>query len=147
MVNFLNLNILKDAVAGNAAAFRCRRRLQPAGGAGDKIFPPTFAGAVYSIEKRRLPGREEAVDCVVLDSVQSQANRMELALQAAIDAKTITMPLLQVDFSEHDPTGDIEADKKEGRLLDPVQRITTLQMPHRLADAILRDSQINGINF
>ncbi len=31
----LNLDALKSAVSGSAAAFRCRRRLQPAGGEGD----------------------------------------------------------------------------------------------------------------
>ena len=39
--NPLSLDQLKSAVAGNAAAFRCRRKLQPGGGAGDKVFPPT----------------------------------------------------------------------------------------------------------
>lgn len=76
----LTLEVLNEAVKGSAAAFRCRRRLQPAGGDGDKVFPPTFAGAVYAIEKRRVSGRAEPVQCVLLDSVQSQANRMELAL-------------------------------------------------------------------
>lgn len=143
----LEFDRLKQAVKGSAAAFRCRRRLQPAGGEGDKVFPPTFAGAVYASEKRRLPGREEPADCVLLDSVQSQANRMELALQEAIDAGNITMPLLVVDFSEHGPTGDIEADKQAGKLIDAVGKVTSLQVPHRLADAILRDSEIKGVAF
>ena len=38
----LSLQELQDAVVGNVAAFRCRRRLQPGGGAGDKVFPPTL---------------------------------------------------------------------------------------------------------
>jgi CRISPR-associated protein Csb1 len=147
MAKTLELAELRKAVQGSGAAFRCRRRLQPAGGAGDKVFPPTFAGAVYAVEKRRIPGRDMAVDCVLLDSVQSQANRMEFALQEAIDAGRITMPLLDVDFSEYDPTGDIENNKKAGRLLDAVGRVTSLQVPHRLADAILRDSLVDGTEF
>ena len=143
----LEFDRLKEAVKGSAAAFRCRRRLQPAGGEGDKVFPPTFAGAVYATERRRLPGREAPVECVLLDSVQSQANRMELALQDAIDAGRMTMPILVVDFSEHGPTGDIEADKKAGKLIDAVGKVTSLQVPHRLADAILRDSDLGGIAF
>jgi CRISPR-associated protein Csb1 len=131
----------------SAAAFRCRRRLQPAGGEGDKVFPPTFAGAVYAVEQRRIPGREAPVTCVLLDSVQSQANRMELALQEAVDGKKIKMPLLEVDFTEHSPTGDIEADKVNGKLIDAVGKLTSLQVPHRLADAILRDSEIDGVAF
>jgi CRISPR-associated protein Csb1 len=147
MADELTLERLQAAVGGSAAAFRCRRRLQPAGGDGDKVFPPTFAGAVYAVEKRRVPGRSEPVQCVLLDSVQSQANRMEMALQEAIDAGKIALPLLVVDFSDHDPTGDIEADKQAGRLIDAVGKVTSLQVPHRLADAILRDSEIDGRPF
>ncbi|MGH8644132.1 MAG: type I-G CRISPR-associated RAMP protein Csb1/Cas7g [Gammaproteobacteria bacterium] len=147
MTEPLTLNLLKNAVSGNAAAFRCRRRLQPAGGEGDKVFPPTFAGAVYAIEQRRVPGRDAPVSCVLLDSVQSQANRMELALQEAVDAGKLRLPLVEVDFSKHSPTEDVEADKKAGRLIDAVGRITSLQVPHRLADAILRDSELDGVPF
>lgn len=146
MTEKLDYHQLKRAVT-QAAAFRCRRRLQPAGGEGDKVFPPTFAGAVYAVERRRLPGRDEPVVCVLLDSVQSQANRMELALQEAVDAGNIHMPLVEVDFSEHDPTGDVEADLEAGRLIDAVGKITSLQVPHRLADAILRDSDLGGVPF
>jgi CRISPR-associated protein Csb1 len=143
----LTLDVLGEAVKGSAAAFRCRRRLQPAGGPGSKVFPPTFAGAMYAIEKRRIPGRDEPVTCVLLDSVQSQANRMELALQEAVDAGKIKLPLVVVDFSEYDPTGDLEADEKAGRLIEKVGKITSLQVPHRLADAILRDSELDGVKF
>ncbi|MGC8915638.1 MAG: type I-U CRISPR-associated protein Cas7, partial [Thermoanaerobaculum sp.] len=143
----LTLETLRQAVAGNAAALRCRRRLEPAGGPGTKVFPPTFPGAIYAIEQRWLPGREAPVTCVLLDSVQSQANRMELALQEAVDAGTIKLPLVVVDFSDHDPTGDIEADEAAGRLIEKVGRITSLQVPHRLADAILRDSELDGVKF
>lgn len=147
MPESLKFDVLREAVAGAAAAFRCRRRLQPGGGEGDKVFPPTYAGAVYAIEDRRLPGRDNPVRCVVLDSVQSQANRMELALQEAIDAGKIKMPLVVVDFSEHGPTGDVDADKEAGRLIDAIGRITSLQAPHRLADAILRDSMLDDVPF
>jgi len=147
MSEALTLEKLKQAVSGPAAAFRCRRRLQPAGGEGDKVFPPTFAGAVYAVEQRRIPGRDQPVTCVLLDSVQSQANRMELALQDAVDADKIKIPLLVVDFTDHNPTGDIEADKKADKLIDAIGKVTSLQVPHRLADAILRDSRIDGTDF
>ena len=143
----LTPKLLKEAVTGSAAAFRCRRRLRPAGGDGDKVFPPTFAGKMYAIESRRVPGRDEAVRCVLLDSVQSQANRMELALQESLDAGRFRIPLIKVDFSKHDPTGDVEADRKADRLIDAIGTVTSLQVPHRLADAILRDSELNGVPF
>ncbi|HLJ20038.1 MAG TPA: type I-U CRISPR-associated RAMP protein Csb1/Cas7u, partial [Stellaceae bacterium] len=135
----LTYEVLRDAVEGGAAAFRCRRRLQPIGGPGDKVFPPTFAGAVYATEQRRLPGYAAPVTCVLLDSVQSQANRMEQALQDAVDAREISIPIIEVDFSSFEPTGKEDGDKN--RLLSPIGKITSLQVPHRLADAILRDSE------
>ena len=141
----LDLNTLHRAVNGSAAAFRCRRKLQPAGGAGDKVFPPTFAGAVYAVEQRRIPSRPDPVTCVVLDTVQSQANRMEQALQDALDDGRIKIPVLTVDFSAWSPTG---AKSEKERLIDDVGMITSLQVPHRLADAILRDSQTkDGVKF
>ncbi len=141
----LTLDVLRTAVSSSAAAFRCRRRLQAGGGLGDKVFPPTFAGALYAEESRRVPGRDEPVHCVLLDSVQSQANRMESALQDAVDSGKLKLPILVVDFSEHDPTGDEKADKD--RLTDAVGKVTSLQLPHRMADAILRDSLLDGKEF
>ncbi len=130
----LTLDILRSALDAGAAAWRCRRRLQPGGGAGDKVFPPTYAGSVYAVEYRRVPGAEEPVTCVLLDSVQSQANRMEEALQDAVDAGQLRIPVVVVDFSGID-------------LPSPVSRITSLQAPHRMADAILRDSEFEGVRF
>jgi len=131
----LTLSDLQAAVSSGAAAFRCRRRLQPGGGEGDKVFPPTFMGAVYAVEQRRVPGHEQPVTCVLLDSVQSQANRMEQALQDALDAGGgFSLPIVEVDFSD-------------AALLEPVGKVTSLQVPHRLADAILRDSEHGGEPF
>jgi CRISPR-associated protein Csb1 len=129
----LTYAVLKEAV-DTAAAFRCRRELQPAGGKGDKVFPPTYAGAVYAVEQRRVPGKAESVTCVLLDSVQSQANRLEEALQEAVDEGTLKMPLVVVDFSD-------------AKLLESVGKITSLQAPHRIADAILRDSDYDKKPF
>ncbi|NLE66710.1 MAG: type I-U CRISPR-associated protein Cas7 [Lentisphaerae bacterium] len=127
----LSLETLKAAVAGRAAALRCRRKLQPAGGKGDKVFPPTYEGGTYAFEERVIDGQR--VPCVLLDSVQSQANRMELALLQATRDRKISVPLVEVDF------------KKGG--IKEVGIITSLEAPHRLADAILRDSTLNGQPF
>jgi len=126
MTQTLTLDVVKQAVAGSAAAFRRVVELQPAGGPGAKVFPPTYEGGKYATEKRRING--QTVDCVLLDSVQSQANRMELALQDALDddPPLISLPLITVDFS--------------GTAASFIGKITSLQAPHRLADAILRDS-------
>ncbi|MBB6167038.1 type I-U CRISPR-associated RAMP protein Csb1/Cas7u [Chelatococcus composti] len=116
------------------AALRRRQILQPVGGKGDKIFPPTYPGRdsqprhVY--EKRRVNG--EDVWCVLVDSVQSQANRLEESLLAAI-ADGVPIPHVEVDFTEAG--------------LEGISRITSLDAPHRVYDAILRDSLYDGKGF
>lgn len=130
----LELNLLKRLVAGDAVAIRATATLEPAGGPGDKVFPPSHSvddntrepGAKYAFERRRIAGRD--VECVLLDSVQSQANRMEDALEALWFDKSISLPVIKVDFSDCAPDVGV---------------VTSLSAPHRVADAILRDS-LNG---
>lgn len=136
----LSIEQLKKLVAGDTVAIRGNATLEPAGGPGDKIFPPTHAldannkrpepGAKYAFEKRRIDGRDAT--CVLLDSVQSQANRMEEALQAMWADKRIALPVVSVDFSAIAPD---------------VGRVTSLTAPHRIADALLRDSLLDGQLF
>jgi CRISPR-associated protein Csb1 len=135
---------LRNAVA-NGAALRRRQRLQPVGGNGDKIFPPTYppsedmkrllgdrnAPPRHIFERRRVDGSE--IWCVLLDSVQSQANRLEEALLAALRERTIELPYVTVDFA--------------GQELAGIGEITSLDAPHRVYDAILRDSQLGGESF
>lgn len=119
------------------AAIRRVRRLQPTGGRGDKIFPPTYPGEGrnpaprHVFERRRIDGQD--VLCVLIDSVQSQANRLEEALKAARDAGAVSFPAIAVDF------GTTE--------LKDLGRITTLDAPHRVFDAIIRDSELDGKRF
>jgi len=132
----LSLKDLHAAVVGSAAAFRSITRLQPVEGVGGKIFPATFAGGVYATERRRLDDGSE-VNCVLLDSVQSQSNRAEEALKHAVESGKIALPLIEVDFS-----------KANDQLLKPIESLSTLDVPHRLADAILRDSLAeDGVRF
>lgn len=128
----LKLEDLQQAVSGHAAAFRCVTEYQPAGGVGDKVFPPTYEGGRYATEKRVVEGGE-VVDCVLLDSVQSQANRMELTLLEARREGRIELPLVTVRFD------DARLQKKF--------TVTSLEAPHRVADALLRDSLLDGVIF
>ena len=126
---------LQAAIADHAAIRRCRR-LQPAGGVGDKLFPPTYPAdregpPRHVFERRRVDDRE--LWCVLLDSVQSQANRMEEALLAAASDEAIPLPYVVVDFRNAD--------------LQPLVQITSLDAPHRVYDAIIRDSLLNAEPF
>ncbi|MCX6975317.1 MAG: type I-U CRISPR-associated RAMP protein Csb1/Cas7u [Verrucomicrobia bacterium] len=112
----------------SAAGLRLRIRLQPLYGPGEIVFPCTVAGGKYQISKRRILGYAESVPCVILDSVQSQANRMEAALLADIRDGKLKLPHLETDFA------GIEGLVKE------IGKITCFEAPHRIFDAILRDS-------
>ncbi len=133
----LTLDSLTQAVAGAAAAIRTITRLEPAGGPNDKVFPPTYvkernAETKYAMELSHIDGRE--VRTVLLDSVASQANRFEEALLEGWRRGQLELPIVQVDFS-----------KEPG--LEDLEQITTLQAPHRIADALLRDSVLEGVPF
>src|SRR5215831_3205978 len=125
----VNYAALTNAVSRDAA-LRRRQRLQPVGGKGDKIFPPTYpderrgSGPRHVFERRRIDGAE--VWCVLVDSVQSQANRIEEALMAAVHEGVVALPYVTVDF--------------RGKELAGLTEITSLDAPHRVYDAILRDS-------
>ena len=136
MSGTLTVSSLHDATTRHAAIRRISR-LQPVGGTGDKIFPPTYPPARrgeaprHVFERRRVDGREAW--CVLIDSVQSQANRLEEALLAAAERDGLPLPYVTVDF------------RNAG--LDPLERITSLDAPHRVYDAILRDSLRDGEPF
>jgi CRISPR-associated protein Csb1 len=120
---------LTDACRAGVSALRVVTRLEPAGGPGDKVFPPTYEGGKYATEKRFIQG--EPVEAVLLDSVQSQANRMEAALLEAFRRGDCELPVLQVTVPRS--RGDTV--------------VTALDAPHRAFDAIFRDSLLGGKKF
>lgn len=123
----MNYQDLHNAVQSQAG-LRLRLRLQPLYGQGEVIFPCTVAGGKYQISDRRIPGYETSVKCAVVDSVQSQANRMEDVLLSDITAGKIHLPHVATDFSFVE------------NLEKPIGVITCFEAPHRIFDAIIRDS-------
>ena len=144
----LTYDELRAGVAGDAVGVRCRAALQPLGGPGDKVFPPTYgvedsAETRYAIERRHVPdryggnrsapaGTEEEKSgsvcrSVVLDSVASQANRFELALLEAIRQGDLAVPVTSVDFRGVPDLAGLD-------------RISDYEASHRIFDALLRDS-------
>jgi CRISPR-associated protein Csb1 len=116
-------------------AIRRVMRLQPAAGQGDTIFPSTYpgdlkdAGPMHALQVMRIGAKD--VHCVIIDSVQSQANRLELALMSSVCAGTVTIPHLEIDFSE----AGIDYVGRKGRY-------SSLEAPHRIYDAAFRDSAL-----
>jgi CRISPR-associated protein Csb1 len=107
------------------------------------VYPATYDGGQYNIAQ--LP---EGNICS-LDSIPSQANRIEHAFMAA--AYHDLMPQVQVDVEGV----NIPVDKDKQALLDALglsdiikdnshtRRIDMLEAPHRLADAAFRFSSLN----
>jgi CRISPR-associated protein Csb1 len=118
-----------DLISGPYAAIRLTQRLQPAGGPGSKVFPPTFEGGVYCFEKRRIGAT--TLDCVLLDGVASSANRQEEALAALVDDGALKVPRFISEFEGFPELGEV----------------STLTAPHRAFDAIFRDSELGGKAF
>lgn len=131
----MELSALNQMVAEDAA-LRRKQILQPVGGRGEKIFPPTYPGEGrnapprHVFERRKIKGNETW--CVLVDSVQSQANRLEECL-LEIARNGLPIPHLVVDF--------------RGAALDGISEITSFDAPHRVYDAILRDSLLDGKPF
>ncbi len=119
------VQILNQGSRGGLTAIRCITRLQPAGGRGDKVFPPTYSDGTYAFETRILNGNR--VNTVLLDSVQSQANRFEEVLLEAYRAGRLAIPVFEMEVAGH--------------------QVTSLTVPHRVHDAILRDSLWDGRPF
>lgn len=127
---------LREAAVTHAAMCR-QQRVQPAFGAFQKIYPPTYAsreeeGPPEHCFERRLVAEGEEVTCCLLDSTPSQANRFEDALLESERAGVIQLPYIVVDYS--------------GTGLEP-RIITSLGAPHRLYDGIIRDSELDGVPF
>ena len=138
-MSLLTFARLRDAVAGDSVALRSRITLQPAGGEGDKVFPPSYsvdgrAEHKYAVEERRTGDGDKTSTTVLLDSVASQANRAEMALLEGWEQEELCFPVPYVDFSNDDGLTDYD-------------KLTVLDAPHRLADAIFRDSMLEGTLF
>lgn len=105
-----------------------RASYQPVGGDG-KITPPTYPDGPYLLEDRWVDGEKQRT--VVIDQAPSQANRAEEALRLARDAGRLELPIFELSLQTD---------------VGPV-RLTSLDFPHRYADAYLRDSEIDGKRF
>jgi CRISPR-associated protein Csb1 len=133
----LDFESLRNAVAGSHVAIRSRTVLQPAGGPGDKVYPSSYgvsagASSKYAVEEYVTDGVKRFR--VLLGSVADQANRHELALLEALEAGDLSFPNPYVDFTIDDQLADLG-------------HLSALEAPHRFADAIFRDSMLDGTLF
>ena len=130
----VDVSFLKDVVRYDAGLV-ATVQLEPIGGFEEKIQPPTYAGRRYHVEKRRTG--TEVRDCVVLDSVPSQANRMELALKEHVHERGIKIPSFWLSFD-----GTSLADR-----FAPGARLSSFDLPGRAFDMFFMSSEINAKSF
>lgn len=110
-----------------------RATYQPVGGAGRTVTPPTYPlnngerdpNAKYLMDRRLVDGEQRS--SVVFDQEPSEANRVEEALRDAADAGMLQLPMFEM---------------RAGAI-----RLTSLDFPHRYADAYVRDSLVDGVRF
>ena len=127
----LDLDSLHAATADEACAgIRICVDLEPLGGRGTPINPAIHSGGVYDWQRRYIDGAEEPVDCIVIDSIQSQAARLQRTL-AEIDA----YPQLELDLSGEALPAHLP------------EQISSVEFPHRHADAYLRDAVQGTVKF
>ncbi|MFJ4517496.1 type I-U CRISPR-associated RAMP protein Csb1/Cas7u [Streptomyces sp. NPDC088816] len=108
-------------------AVRVVAEYEPVGGPGAPVFPPTVKvkatdAAGYLVEPRWVDGQQ--TDVVLLDQRQSQANRCETALLAAIESGQLFVPHLALST----------------QVAGVGVRVTSLEAPHRSRDAYFRDA-------
>ncbi len=109
--------------------------LEPLSGPGGPVKPAVYEGGNYQLDRRwASPGDAEATPVIVIDNVPSQANRLEQALRRDREASSI--PELVLDLSD---LGSLPAHLPRA--------LSSLDFPHRNADAYLRDARLDDVDF
>ena len=109
--------------------------LHPLAGPGGPVKPAVYEGGAYQLDRRWASSDDaEPTPVIVIDNVPSQANRLEHALRRDREASSI--PEFILDVSE---LGDLPAHLP--------RTLSSLEFPHRNADAYLRDAKMGDDDF
>ena len=110
-------------------------KLQPLSGPGSPVKPAVYEGGNYQLDHRwASAGDAEPTPVIVIDNVPSQANRLEHALWR--DRRSISIPEFVLDLSE-----------LRGLPAHLPRSLSSLEFPHRNADAYLRDAKLEDERF
>ena len=114
---------------------RIDAQLEPISGPGGPVKPAVYEGGTYQHDQRwASPTDESPTPVIVIDNVPSQANRLEDALRR--NRQSAGLPEFVLDLS---PIPGLPAHLPK--------QISSLQFPHRNADAYLRDALLDGQDF
>jgi CRISPR-associated protein Csb1 len=111
-------------------AIHLKQKLLPVEGEGGVIFPPTYADIGYNIDQL-----SDGTKVVTIDSVGSQANRMEPIFKHPPYASLV--PQLEIEYGNEKVISILEAGHRLG---DAIIRSTELQEPAQQAFRLLLDA-------
>ena len=133
----IDLEMILSACAddGFDDGIRIDAELEPLAGEGSPVKPAVYEGGVYQEDRRwATPEDADPTRVIVIDNVPSQANRLEDALRR--HRKATGVPEFVLDLSGID-----------GLPAHLPRRLSSLQFPHRNADAYLRDAKLGETDF
>ena len=133
----INLESLLAGCADDSfdAGIRIDTELEPLAGPGGPVKPAVYEGGTYQEDRRwASPDDQEPTRVIVIDNVPSQANRLEEAIRRHREA--VQVPELVLDLSD---MSNLPAHLP--------RRLSSLEFPHRNADAYLRDALLEGGDF
>ncbi len=121
-------------------ALHLKQKLVPVEGEGGVIFPPTYADIGYNIDTLSDDKR-----VATIDSVGSQANRMEPIFKAAAGMKREDwlVPQIEIVLHSEEPKKSDRKSKKEDEKEagEPYkEKRSILDLAHRSADAVVQSS-------
>ena len=118
----------------SADGIRIDTELDPLSGPGGPVKPAVYEGGTYQQDRRwAAPGDAEPTQVIVIDNVPSQANRLENALRRHRESTSI--PELVLELSDLPLPAHLP------------KQLSSLEFPHRNADAYLRDAKLDGQDF
>ena len=137
MAKTINLDSLVAGCADDSFddGIRIDTELEPLSGPGGTVKPAVYEGGTYQMDRRWASSADEApTQVIVIDNVPSQANRLEEAIRR--HRESIRVPEMVLDISE-----------VKGLPVHLPRRLSSLEFPHRNADAYLRDARLDDIDF
>ena len=137
MPRIMDLQALLDGCADTSFhdGIRIDADLEPISGPGGPVKPAVYEGGAYQHDQRwGSPADEHPTPVIVIDNVPSQANRLEDALRR--NRYSAELPEFVLDLSS---LANLPAHLPK--------RISSLQFPHRNADAYLRDARLGDQDF
>ncbi len=136
MSRVIDLEVLLEGRTDTAfeSGIRIYTEIEPLSGPGGPVKPAVFDGGDYHPDRRWASPDDEPTPVIIIDNVPSQANRLEDTLWR--NRESVGIPEFVLDLSE--------IDHLPAHL---PRRISSLQFPHRNADAYLRDARNGDIDF